>query len=80
MAKTIVDLGMNRPGEIARLTEISDPDVEVITNLGKLYLEGLGSTEDVAKAKIELVENMSPGGRIILNGDGPLFLSMARAR
>jgi len=77
MSKAIVELGMNRPGEIARLTEITDPDVGLITNVGKVHLEGLGSIENVARAKVELIEKMSPGARIVLNGDDRLLMLTA---
>ncbi len=77
MTRTIVELGMNIPGEIARLTEISNPDIGLITNVAKVHLEGVGSMADVAKEKWELVENMSPGGRVIINGDDRLLQNAA---
>ncbi len=77
MTKTIVELGMNVPGEIARLTEISDPDIGMITNVAKVHLEGLGTMENVLRAKWELVEHMSPGGQVIINGDDRLLKNAA---
>jgi UDP-N-acetylmuramoyl-tripeptide--D-alanyl-D-alanine ligase len=70
-------MGMNHPGEIARLTEIADPDVGVITNVGMVHLEGLGDLEGVARAKVELVEKMSSRGKVILNGDDELLVKTA---
>jgi len=78
MTRAIVELGMNHPGEIARLTEISNPDIGLITNVAKVHLEGLGTIEDVGKAKWELVENMSPGNRVIINGDDSFLINAAR--
>jgi UDP-N-acetylmuramoyl-tripeptide--D-alanyl-D-alanine ligase len=78
VTRAIVELGMNHPGEIARLTEISNPDIGLITNVAKVHLEGLGSIEAVAKAKWELVENMSPGGKVIINGDDRFLKNAAR--
>ena len=74
----VLELGMNRPGEIARLTQITDPDVGVITNVAKVHLEGLGTIEQVAKAKGELIQEISPGARIVLNGDDGLLMDTAR--
>ena len=73
----VLEMGMNRPGEIARLTEIADPDVGVITNIGKVHLEGLGDIKGVARAKAELVENMSSNSKVALNGDDELLLKTA---
>ncbi len=73
----ILEMGMNRAGEIARLTEIADPDVGLITNVAKVHVEGLGSVEGVAKAKVELLEKMSAEGQPILNGDDELLMSTA---
>ena len=75
--RAVLEMGMNCPGEIARLTEIADPDVGVITNVGFAHLEGLGDLEGVARAKVELVEKISPKGRIVLNGDDELLMKTA---
>ncbi len=53
---------MNAPGEIRRLTEIADPDVGLITNVGPAHLEGLGSLEGVARAKGELFATHAAAG------------------
>lgn len=73
----VLEMGMNRPGEISRLSEITDPDVGVITNVGMAHLEGVGDLEGVARAKVELVEKISPEGRVVINGDDDLLMKMA---
>ncbi|MFH1243644.1 MAG: UDP-N-acetylmuramoyl-tripeptide--D-alanyl-D-alanine ligase [Pseudomonadota bacterium] len=73
----VLEMGMNRPGEISRLSEITDPDVGVITNVGMAHLEGLGDLEGVARAKVELVEKISPEGMVVINGDDELLLRTA---
>jgi UDP-N-acetylmuramoyl-tripeptide--D-alanyl-D-alanine ligase len=75
----VVEMGMNRPGEIGRLTEIADPDIGLITNVARAHIEGLGSLEAVAKAKVELVGKMSSRGQVILNGDDALLVDTASA-
>ena len=73
----VLEMGMNRPGEIGRLTEITDPDVGLITNVGRAHLEGVGSIEGVARAKVELLEKMSPRALAILNGDDRFLMQAA---
>ena len=73
----VVELGMNRPGEIKTLAEISSPDIGIITNISAAHIEGLGSIEGVARAKAELIEKVSPSGLIILNADDPRVYAMA---
>jgi len=64
----VVEMGMNRFGEIARLTEIAAPDYGVITNIGPAHLEGVGGTvAGVARAKGELFEGMAEQGAIAVN-------------
>ena len=65
----VLELGMNVPGEIKTLTEISRPDVGVITNIGKGHLKGLKTVEGVMKAKGELLDGMGKNGVAIINMD-----------
>ncbi len=65
----VVELGMNHAGEITRLGRICEPDVGVITNVGPAHLEGLGSMDNVAHAKGELLHTLRPGGTAVLNAD-----------
>ncbi len=65
----VVELGMNHPGEIHRLSAICSPDIGVITNIGPAHLEGLRDVASVAKAKGELLENIRPGGTAVINAD-----------
>ncbi|MBN1276678.1 MAG: UDP-N-acetylmuramoyl-tripeptide--D-alanyl-D-alanine ligase [Deltaproteobacteria bacterium] len=73
----ILEMGMNHPGEIARLTEIADPDIGLITNIGMAHIEGLGSLEGIVRAKWELAETISQKARIIINGDDELLKQKA---
>ena len=66
----IVEMGANHQGEIAMLSELSDPDYGVITNIGKAHLEGFGGEEGVKKGKGELYRYLErKKGEIFINGD-----------
>jgi len=73
----VLELGMNRPGEIRRLAEICRPDIGMIINVAPAHLEGLGSIEGIKRAKGELLEKLNPGGRAILNADDPNVHALA---
>jgi UDP-N-acetylmuramoyl-tripeptide--D-alanyl-D-alanine ligase len=55
----VVELAMSAAGEIARLAQIAEPDVGVVTNVGPVHLEFFDSVDSIAKAKRELIENLS---------------------
>jgi len=78
----VLELGMNRPGEIDRLGGICVPDIGVITNIGFAHLEGLGSIDGVMNAKGELLERIKPDGTAVLNADDSrvLYLSTKTSR
>lgn len=73
----VLELGTNRPGEIARLAEICAPNVGLITNIGPAHLEGLGSLEGVLAEKGALLAGLAPGGRAVLNADDPRLRRLA---
>ncbi|MGE5592509.1 MAG: UDP-N-acetylmuramoyl-tripeptide--D-alanyl-D-alanine ligase [Betaproteobacteria bacterium] len=65
----VVELGMRGKGQIRELADIVRPDVGVVTNVGPSHVELLGSIENVALAKAELVEALGPDGIAVLNAD-----------
>lgn len=66
----VLEMGMSTPdNEIARLCRITPPDVAVELNVFPVHVEHLGSIENVAKAKAELVGGMKSGGTAVLNAD-----------
>ena len=69
----VIETGMNHFGEIRYLGEIVRPDIAVISNIGDAHIEFLGSREGILKAKAEILENLRPGGTVILNGDDALL-------
>lgn len=66
----VLEMGMSSPHqEIARLCTITPPDVAVELNVLPVHVEHLGSIENVAVAKAELVEGMKENGTAVLNAD-----------
>ena len=64
----VVEMGMRGIGQIRELCEIAKPGVGVITKIGPVHLELLGTLERVAQAKAELVEALRPGGTAVVPG------------
>jgi murE/murF fusion protein len=67
----IVEMGMNHAGEISRLSRIALPDIALVTNTGGAHLEGLGTLDNVARAKAEIFEGMREKGTAVLFADDP---------
>ncbi len=65
----VVELGSNHPGEIAYLASIAEPDAAVMTNVGPVHLEFLGSLMGVMQEKLSLLDSIGPDGSAILPGD-----------
>jgi UDP-N-acetylmuramoyl-tripeptide--D-alanyl-D-alanine ligase len=74
----VSEMGMNHKGEIAQLAGLLRPDVGVYTNIGPVHIEFFGTIEKIAEAKRELLENVKPGGTIILNADNPYVMDISR--
>lgn len=70
---SVLEMGMSNFGEIARLSQIAEPDYGVVTTIGSSHIETLGSRENICKAKMEIVEGMSENGELVLLGDEPLL-------
>ena len=73
----VVEMGMNHAGEIAPLADMARPDVAVITNIGDMHLENLGTRENICKEKLNIVRGLAPGGVAVLHGDEPLLRQAA---
>lgn len=65
----VVEMGMRGLGQIKDLCEIANPTIGVVTMVGETHLELLGSLENIAQAKAELVESLPESGVAILNED-----------
>lgn len=67
----VVEIGTNRPGEIAALASLVQPDVAVITTIGEEHLEHLGDLAGVAAEECALLQHVRPGGFAAVNIDAP---------
>lgn len=73
----VVEMGMFRRGDIAELCDFVHPTVGVITAIGPMHLERLGSIEAIAAAKGELLEALPSDGHFVTNADDPRCLELA---
>ncbi|MEW6427095.1 MAG: UDP-N-acetylmuramoyl-tripeptide--D-alanyl-D-alanine ligase [Thermodesulfobacteriota bacterium] len=74
----ILEMGMNHAGEIARLTEIADPDVACITNVHEAHVEAFGSVDGIVRAKGELFAGARSDAVLVFNGDDSRLARLAR--
>ena len=73
----VLEMGMSSPThEIARLCRITPPDIAVELMVAAVHLEYLGSIENIAAAKAELIEGLKPGGVAVLNADDEWVIRM----
>ena len=61
----VLEMAMRGPGQIAELAAIAEPDVGVITNVGPVHIELLGSIEAIAAVKAEILAGLPPGGAAV---------------
>lgn len=73
----VLEMAMYGRGEIELLCRIAKPQIGVVTNVGPVHLERLGSMGAIVAAKAELVEALPQDGLAVLNGDDPRVAAMA---
>ncbi|WP_353281525.1 UDP-N-acetylmuramoyl-tripeptide--D-alanyl-D-alanine ligase [Wolbachia endosymbiont (group A) of Andrena trimmerana] len=69
----ILEMGMNKAGEIKELSKISNPNIAVITNIEPAHTENFSSLFDVAQAKLEILYGMKSNGTLVLNRDNKYY-------
>lgn len=75
----VLEMGMSGAGEISFLSKLAEPDVVVITMIGENHIEFLGSRENIAKAKLEILDGLKEEGTFIYPGDEPLIVDQMPA-
>lgn len=69
----VLEMGMSHFGEISYLSHIAKPDIGVITNIGTMHMENLGSRAGILQAKMEITHGMDDDGILLLNGNDALL-------
>ena len=70
---TVVEIGMNSPGEITPLAKLADLDVALVTTVAPVHMAAFDSLDDIARAKAEIFSGLGPGGSAIINRDLETF-------
>lgn len=69
----VVEMGMDKAGDLSLLTAAVRPSAAIITRIGVSHIEHLGSRENILKAKLEICEGVAPGGVVAVNGDDEML-------
>lgn len=69
----VVEMGMDRPGQLDFLSKLVTPDVAVITMIGEAHIEFFGTRDKIADAKFEITHGLSDDGAFVYDGDEPLL-------
>jgi UDP-N-acetylmuramoyl-tripeptide--D-alanyl-D-alanine ligase len=78
----VVEMGLQRAGDIERLVALARPSIGVITNIGSVHMEFFATQEDLARAKGEMVAGLPASGAAVLNADDrylPLLTELSSA-
>lgn len=74
----VIELGMSEPGEMSRIARIAAADIAVITNIGTAHIENLGTQENILKEKLHILDGMSSGSLLLLNGEDEILSTVDR--
>jgi UDP-N-acetylmuramoyl-tripeptide--D-alanyl-D-alanine ligase len=69
----VLEMAMRGAGQIAELATIAEPDVALLTNIGPVHLEQLGSIEAIAAEKASLIGALPPGATAVVPAGEPLL-------
>lgn len=73
----VVEMGMDRFGQLDALSKLVTPDIAVLTMIGEAHIEFFGTRDRIADAKMEITHGLSEDGTFIYNGDEPLLRERA---
>ena len=69
----VLEVGMDKKGEIDYLSKIIRPDISVITNINYAHAKNFKNIKEIALAKSEIIQNTKPNGYVVLNADDSFF-------
>lgn len=69
----VLEMGMDRPGQLHKMSLIAEPDIAVITMIGEAHIEFFGTRDKIADAKFEIIDGLKADGLLVYNGDEPLL-------
>ena len=69
----VFEIGMDKKGEIKNLSKIVKPEIALITNISEAHFKNFKTLKDIARAKAEIMDNITDEGTIILNKDDKFF-------
>ena len=70
---TVLEVGMNKKGEINSLTKLIKPNLGLITNISYAHIQNFKNLSHIAKAKGEMIDNIIPNGTMIINMDDKYY-------
>ena len=73
----VVEMGMDRFGQLDKLSRLVEPDIAVITMIGEAHIEFFGTRDKIADAKMEITNGLKEDGALVYNGDEPLLRERA---
>lgn len=74
----VIEMGMDRPGQLDFLSRLVEPDVAIITMIGEAHIEFFGTRDKIADAKMEITHGLKADGTFIYDGDEPLLVERAK--
>jgi len=69
----VLEMGMNGFGDIELLSNLAEPDIALVTNIGESHAEQVGGRNGIARAKLEIRSGLKPNGHLFVDGDEPLL-------
>jgi len=75
----VLEMGTNHHGELKPLSDMAQPDIAVITNIGAEHLEGLDDMMGVRQEEASIISGLNPRGLLVVNGDDRELLSAVQS-